>query len=108
VEGGVRELLLNRPEKHNALDAEMVGQLQHAFATSPNPSERLAVIRAARPAFCFGIDLHEQARGPEGALSIERMLASIENFPLPVVFVQGDAIADGNELALHCDSWWQA
>ena len=32
------------------------------------------------------------------------MLAAIEGFPLPVVaVVQGDAIAGGNELALHCD-----
>src|SRR5262249_52308681 len=35
---------------------------------------------------------------------IEPMLAAIERYPLPVVaVVQGDAIAGGNELALHCD-----
>ena len=35
---------------------------------------------------------------------IEGMLHKIETYPLPVVgIVQGDAIAGGNELALHCD-----
>ena len=39
-----------------------------------------------------------------GASPIEAMLHAIETYPLPVVaVVQGDAIAGGNELALHCD-----
>ena len=39
-----------------------------------------------------------------GASPIEAMLHAIEVYPLPVVaVVQGDAIAGGNELALHCD-----
>ena len=39
-----------------------------------------------------------------GASPIEAMLHAIEIYPLPVVaVVQGDAIAGGNELALHCD-----
>lgn len=104
MEGAVRHVLLNRADKRNALDGEMVEKIREAFSVPPASGERVAVIRAAGPVFCAGLDLREQAREPGGAPAIERMLAAIEVFPLPVVaIVQGDAIAGGNELALHCD-----
>jgi enoyl-CoA hydratase/carnithine racemase len=99
--GPVRDVLLNRPEKRNALNGEMLNRLEEAFSTPPGPDERLAVIRAAGPVFCAGLDLsdHTVTTNP-----IEDMLHKIETWPLPVVaIVQGDAIAGGNELALHCD-----
>ena len=104
VEGAVRHVALNRADKRNALDTEMVEQLRAAFTAKPAAAERVAVIRAVGPVFCAGLDLREQARSPEGAPAIEAMLAAVEAYPLPVVaIVQGDAIAGGNELALHCD-----
>jgi enoyl-CoA hydratase/carnithine racemase len=104
VEGTLRDVLLNHADKRNALDGEMVEQIEQAFSRPPGPQERLAVIRAAGSVFCAGMDLRDRARSPEGAPSIEKMLAAIEAFPLPVLaVVQGDAIAGGNELALHCD-----
>lgn len=102
IDGAVRRVLLNRPEKRNALDAEMLEQLAAAFEAPPGPEERAAVIAAAGPVFCAGLDL--RARSEMGASPIERMLHAVETYPLPVVaVVQGDAIAGGNELALHCD-----
>jgi enoyl-CoA hydratase/carnithine racemase len=102
VEGAVRRILLNRPEKRNALDGAMLEALTAVFAKPPRDDERAAVIRAAGPVFCAGLDL--KARVEMGDSPIERMLHTIETYPLPVVaVVQGDAIAGGNELALHCD-----
>lgn len=102
IDGAVRRVLLNRPEKRNALDAEMLELLAAAFSEPPRPDERAAVIRAAGPVFCAGLDL--RARSEMGASPIERMLHKVETYPLPVLaVVQGDAIAGGNELALHCD-----
>jgi enoyl-CoA hydratase/carnithine racemase len=104
INGPVRNVLLNRPEKRNALDAEMIAELKAAFTRPPGPEERLAVIRAAGPVFCAGLDMRERSERPMGASPIEAMLHAIETYPLPVVaVVQGDAIAGGNELALHCD-----
>lgn len=104
VEGAVRHVRLNRPEKRNALDAEMIAALKTAFTTAPLPEERVAVIRANGPVFCAGLDMKERAARPQGESAIEGMLHAIELYPLPVVgVVQGDAIAGGNELALHCD-----
>ena len=102
IDGAVRRVLLNRPEKRNALDGAMLEALTAAFAEPPREAERVAVIRAEGPVFCAGLDL--RARVEMGDNPIEAMLHAIETYPLPVVaVVQGDAIAGGNELALHCD-----
>ena len=105
VSGAVRTVTLNRPEKRNALNSEMLERLYAAFSGEPAAEERVAVIRAEGPVFCAGLDLREREEGlPGGDVSIEQMLDAIQHWPLPVVaVVQGDAIAGGNELALHCD-----
>jgi enoyl-CoA hydratase/carnithine racemase len=104
VEGAQRSILLNRPDKRNALDAAMIAELQAAFTAPPAAEERVAVVRAAGAVFCAGLDMKERSARPMGASPIEAMLHAIEIYPLPVVaVVQGDAIAGGNELALHCD-----
>ncbi|HEV2365279.1 MAG TPA: enoyl-CoA hydratase/isomerase family protein [Caulobacteraceae bacterium] len=104
VAGAVREIVLARPDKRNALDAEMLDELQSAFSGEPTTAERVAVLRARGPAFCAGLDLRERGGGGVASGSIETMLRAVELWPLPVVaVVQGDAIAGGFELALHCD-----
>jgi enoyl-CoA hydratase/carnithine racemase len=106
AEGAVRTVTLNRPEKRNAMDSLMLQELAAAFEVTPPAEERVTVIRANGPVFCAGLDLKERGEvGPmRGASPIEHVLELIEHYPLPVVgVVQGDAIAGGNELALHCD-----
>ncbi len=104
--GPVRTVTLNRPEKRNALDGEMLELLLAAFSAEPGAGERLTVIRSTGTVFCAGLDLRERGAtlSRPGASAIEPVLHAIEHYPLPVVgVVQGDAIAGGNELALHCD-----
>ncbi|MBI2765342.1 MAG: enoyl-CoA hydratase/isomerase family protein [Chloroflexi bacterium] len=106
VSGAVRTVTLNRAEKRNALDPEMLAALLAAFKAEPSPAERVAVIRANGTVFCAGLDLRQRigTLDTPGASSIEDALHAIEHYPLPVVaVVQGEAIAGGNELALHCD-----
>ena len=61
TDGGVLSVLLNRPDKRNALDGEMIAELQAAFTAPPAAEERVAVIRAAGPVFCAGLDMKERA-----------------------------------------------
>lgn len=101
VRGAIRTVTLARPAKRNALNATMLNALQATFSGEPDDHERVAVLRAEGPAFCAGVDLSERlpARG-----LVERTMQAVERYPLPVVaVVQGDAIAGGAELALHCD-----
>jgi enoyl-CoA hydratase/carnithine racemase len=106
ADGAVRTVTLNRPEKRNALNVPMLAELQQLFTREPPATERLTVLRAVGPSFCAGVDLKERdTNGMAGSASaIEEMLHSVAMYPLPVVaVVHGDAIAGGNELALHCD-----
>ena len=103
-EGPVRTVRLNRPEKRNALNREMLGALLAAFRSEPDRTERLTVLRAEGPVFCAGMDLRERAGTLDTESPIEAVLDAVQHYPLPVVaVVHGDAIAGGNELALHCD-----
>ncbi len=104
--GPVKTVWMNRPEKRNALDADMLRQMTEALRAPPEPQDRVVVIRGRGPVFCSGLDMKQRrdSIGTGGASGIEVTLHAIELCPLPVVaVVQGDAIAGGNELALHCD-----
>jgi len=106
ADGAVRVITLARPEKRNALNAAMLAQLQEQFTSMPEPAERVTVIRALGKSFCAGVDLKERETNgmATSASAIEDMLHSVAMYPLPVIgVVHGDAIAGGNELALHCD-----
>jgi len=106
ADGAVRVITLARPEKRNALNAAMLAQLEELFTSMPEPAERVTVIRALGKSFCAGVDLKERETNgmATSASAIEDMLHSVAMYPLPVIgVVHGDAIAGGNELALHCD-----
>jgi enoyl-CoA hydratase/carnithine racemase len=103
VDGAVRTITLNRPEKSNALDTEMLEALEDAFDPDPGPGadERVAVIRSVGRVFCSG---HDLSGGAGNLRNIEVLFRRVQHWPLPVVaVVQGAAIAGGNELALHSD-----
>lgn len=106
-------LWLNRPERRNALDAE----LQQALATA---LDRFAAERAVRAlvlagrgaAFCAGGDLARmeqaakmtRARAQADALRFARLLYRMHAYPKPLVArVHGAAFAGGMGLAAACD-----
>jgi enoyl-CoA hydratase/carnithine racemase len=104
--GPVKTVWMNRPEKRNALDREMRRELTDALRAPVASDDRVVVIRGKGDVFCSGLDMAERRATAETgeASGIEDMLRAIELCPLPVVaVVHGDAIAGGNELALHCD-----
>jgi enoyl-CoA hydratase/carnithine racemase len=105
-DGPVKTVWMNRPEKRNALDTELIGNMIEALQAPVAADDRVLVIRGKGDVFCAGLDMAERSKtaGAGKASGIEIMLRAIELCPLPVVaVVQGDAIAGGNELALHCD-----
>jgi enoyl-CoA hydratase/carnithine racemase len=105
-QGPVKTVWMNRAEKRNALDSELLTEMIDALRAPVADDDRVVVIRGKGQVFCAGLDMAERRGtiGSGGASGIEVMLRAIELCPLPVVaVVQGDAIAGGNELALHCD-----
>ncbi len=109
-EGDVAVLTLNRPEKRNAITIPMLAELRAAFRDlGAAPDIRAVILTGAGKAFCSGLDLKEMGvtRTAEGSVEypeIEDALHELELCPLPTIaMIQGDAIAGGLELALHCD-----
>lgn len=103
-DGAVRTVTLNRPEKRNALNFEMMEGLITAFGADPHPDERVTVIRAEGPSFCAGLELSSDGLQAGAEDLVVKMFDTVQHYPLPVVArVHGPAIAGGCELALHCD-----
>ncbi len=112
-EGGVAVLTLNRPEKRNALNAELVAALKAALAeTALDPEVRVVCLRGAGPDFCSGADLAELEKittlgideSVDDAMRLGDVLTALRAHPRPVVAaVHGKALAGGCGLATACD-----
>ncbi len=109
-DGAVATITLNRPEKRNALTVPMLEAFHGAVREVAAATDvRVLILKGAGKAFCAGLDLKEMglARRPDGSVEfpeIEGALHDLERLPMPTIaMMQGDAIAGGLELALHCD-----
>ena len=110
---GVARLTLNRPDKHNALDRTMIGELRAAAAElGANQGVRVVVLTGAGASFCAGGDLgwmREQiAAGREPRMAEARLLAemlyALNTLPKPLIGrVQGQAFGGGVGLMSICD-----
>jgi len=110
---GWRKLMLNRPERLNALDVAMHLALRSALdEAAADPACRAILITGAGRGFCAGQDLAEVASGA-GAVSdlgalLDRhynpLIRCIRALPLPVICaVNGIAAGAGANIALACD-----
>src|SRR5579863_2744569 len=111
--GAVALLTLARPERLNAIDKRMLGELQHALdAVERNDEIRALVVKGAGGNFSSGFDLKEQMEvRPTGFDAwreiLDRDFSAVTRFwrsPKPTIAaVQGYCLAGGCELALCCD-----
>lgn len=110
---GTAEVLLNRPEKRNAFDAEIIAGLHRSFETLHGAAAvRVVFLRGAGEVFSAGVDLDwmaAQAQASEGdnradALALAKMLKALHDVPaLTVALVQGAAMGGGAGLVAACD-----
>jgi enoyl-CoA hydratase/carnithine racemase len=109
VEDHVCTITLNRPDKRNALTTDMIEGFHAAVGSvAGRPDVRVVVVAGAGASFCSGLDLRELSAQREAGRvqthGLEDALELLERCPLPTIAaVQGDAVAGGCELALHCD-----
>lgn len=99
-------LVLNRPEKRNALDLPLLRALREAIESEgASGVARTLVLRGNGPAFCSGMDLAATAGVPhETAEAVRAVLLALANCPLvTVAAVEGHAVAGGAGLVAACD-----
>lgn len=110
-------ITLNRPEKRNAINGEVLAEIEKAIADLGSKAEaRVILLQGAGPAFSAGIDFNylghiarEDGRPPgvglrEGIAAIHSLLNRIEHLEKPVVAkIHGFCGGLGLELALTAD-----
>jgi enoyl-CoA hydratase/carnithine racemase len=110
--GSVRQLVLNRPDKRNALNGDAIRELAAAVEeAAADDSVRVVVLRGEGPLFSSGMDLNDLrdlSESPENVRVFRREILSawnlLEEMPKPTICqIHGAALGGAFELALACD-----
>jgi methylglutaconyl-CoA hydratase len=106
-------ITLNRPEKRNAFNADLVQDLKHAFTNAENESSvKVIVLKAEGPAFSAGADLaylqalqkNTYEENVADSTQLMQLFKLIYTLSKPVIAqIEGSAIAGGCGLATVCD-----
>jgi enoyl-CoA hydratase len=107
---GIRTLTVSRPEKLNALNSEVMAQLDAAVAgAAADPEVRCVIVTGAgEKAFIAGADIGELAtltpiEGREYARRGQAIFDRIDRLPIPTIAaINGFAYGGGLELAMAC------
>ncbi|RLA18553.1 MAG: crotonase/enoyl-CoA hydratase family protein [Gammaproteobacteria bacterium] len=110
---GVARLTLNRPDLHNAMNAQLISEMQQALALVESSDEvRVVVLTGAGSTFCAGGDLNwmksnitkTRAQRVEETGELANMLAALNNLSKPLIGrVQGLAYGGGVGMVSVCD-----
>ena len=110
--GDIATITLNRPEKRNAISAEMIADILAAFDEVEASSASVLILTGAGKAFCSGMDLEalkalamqSPAEQRVDADRLAHLFRRLWSFPKPTIAaVNGHAIAGGCGLATLCD-----
>jgi enoyl-CoA hydratase/carnithine racemase len=109
--GSIARLVMNRPDRRNALSHEMMtGMLAALDALAADESARVVVIEGRGPVFSAGHDLAELTSNRDAAFyedlfaTCVRLMTRVHELPQPVIArVHGVATAAGCQLVAACD-----
>ena len=99
---------LQRPERRNALSAELIDKLRTTFENAADDDVRAIVLTGAGTVFCAGIDLSGRVSAENLAEELQSkafaLNMAIDRTPVPVIAaINGPAIGAGVQLAIICD-----
>jgi len=107
--GRVTRVILDRPERGNALSAEMLQEFFDALGRcASDPEARCIVLSGEGKHFCAGADVGDvsasAAAGARYGIGFEQLLRTIEDHPIPMIArVHGAALGAGCQLLAACD-----
>jgi len=111
---GAVTVLINRPDRKNAFDAETIAALHEAFETlQGQDGVRVVFVRGAGKTFCAGADLDwmreavdwSEADNRDDAMMLAKMLKALHDIPcLTVALVEGAAMGGGAGIVAACDT----
>lgn len=109
-EGFVGVITINRPKALNALNSQVLEEIEATFdAVDLNTTRALVLTGAGDKSFVAGADIGEmstltKAEGTAFGKKGNDVFLKIENFPIPVIgAVNGFALGGGCEISLSCD-----
>ncbi|WP_271078802.1 enoyl-CoA hydratase [Aurantiacibacter sp. MUD61] len=106
---GILTLVMNRPDKKNALTDAMYGAMADAMeAAQDDKAVRVIVIRGEGEMFCAGNDIGDfmvaASRGDAHEANVFRFIRLLGSGTKPLIAgVQGRAVGIGTTMLLHCD-----
>ncbi len=112
IDDAIATLILNRPEKRNALSHNMISEILKALDEVEKAQARVLILTGAANAFCAGMDLRGlrdfRSQSDDEIVADARRIATLfrrlYSFPIPTIAaVNGPAIAGGCGLATVCD-----
>jgi enoyl-CoA hydratase/carnithine racemase len=111
-DGELTRLVLNRPQRGNALCAELVTALSEAVARCREDGTRMLVFEGAGPHFCTGFDLSQLDSETDDTLlarfvRVELLLQAIHEAPfVTLALAHGRAMGAGADLFAACEQRW--
>ncbi len=110
VEAGAGRVTINRPQKSNALNPAVLGQMRRILdSASGDPNVRLITITGAgNRVFCAGVDLKLSLSAESGEWfgrsDFRQLLLDIMRFPKPTIaLARGHVMGGGLGIVLACD-----
>jgi methylglutaconyl-CoA hydratase len=113
TQDGIATVTINRPDKKNAFNSEVIGALHETFETLKDADGvRLVFLTGAGDAFSAGADLDwmrsaadwSESDNREDAMALAVMLKALHDLPqLTVALIDGPAFGGGAGLAAACD-----
>ena len=103
-EGHVTTLELQRPERRNALNSELVDGLRVAIEEAASEDVHAIVLTGQGTVFCAGADLSGDVLAADYPDRLIALNLAIDKAPMPVIAaINGPAIGAGVQLAMICD-----